>query len=697
MTAEYRQEEAAGADVLKSNPLLVPSDCPYGAPPFDRIEKEHYLPAFREAVMEAKAQVDAIADDPAEPTFENVVERLEYSARSLDRVSGIFFNLLEADADDRMQEMAEEISPMLTEYSLYVSMNQRLFEKVKKIRESADALALEQDARKLLDDTFRSFVRNGADLPKESREEFARCSEELSLLSLQFGKNVLAATNAFHLHITDAADLEGLPQYVRDAGAEAAKEKGLTGWVYTLDHPSYGPFMKYSSRRDLRKRMYMAYGTRAVSGENDNRDIVRKIAALRVRLASMLGYASYADYALEERMARTPAAVNGFLSGLMDRTLPFAKNEIARVSAYAKENGFEEDELQPWDFSYWAERFQKAEYEFDEEALKPYFRLENCIDAVFALANRLYGLTFTERTDIPVYHKDVKVYDVLDENGRHMALFYADFFPRPTKRSGAWMTEFRGQGVWNGVEERPFISIVTNFTKPAADSPSLLTHSEFTTLLHEFGHALHGILSEGRYPSLTGTNVARDFVELPSQIMENWAFEPEYLDTFARDWRTGAPVPKALVEKIVAAQNYLAGYQQVRQLQFGLLDMAWHTPSSIAGDLDVLRFERDALEGTAVLPTAEQTCISVSFSHIFSGGYAAGYYSYKWAEVLEADAFSLFREKGIFSRVAADSFRRNILSRGGSEDPDVLYRRFRGRDPEPDALMRKLGLVTQEQ
>ena len=371
MTAEYRQEEAAGADVLKSNPLLVPSDCPYGAPPFDRIEKEHYLPAFREAVMEAKAQVDAIADDPAEPTFENVVERLEYSARSLDRVSGIFFNLLEADADDRMQEMAEEISPMLTEYSLYVSMNQRLFEKVKKIRESADALALEQDARKLLDDTFRSFVRNGADLPKESREEFARCSEELSLLSLQFGKNVLAATNAFHLHITDAADLEGLPQYVRDAGAEAAKEKGLTGWVYTLDHPSYGPFMKYSSRRDLRKRMYMANGTRAVSGENDNRDIVRKIAALRVRLASMLGYASYADYALEERMARTPAAVNGFLSGLMDRTLPFAKNEIARVSAYAKENGFEEDELQPWDFSYWAERFQKAEYEFDEEALTP--------------------------------------------------------------------------------------------------------------------------------------------------------------------------------------------------------------------------------------------------------------------------------------------------------------------------------------
>ena len=437
-----------------------------------------------------------------------------------------------------------------------------------------------------------------------------------------------------------------------ETGAAAAKEKGVDGWVFTLEYPSYSPFMKYCRDRELRREMYMAYSTRGASGKYDNRQTVKRITGLRMKMAELLGYGTYADYALEERMAKTSAAVDSFLSGLLGRTLPFARVEVDRLFSFAKENGFTDSRLQPWDFPYWAERYQEAEFSLNEELLKPYFRLENCIEAVLGLAGTLYGLRFEERHDIPVYHKDVKVFDVTDETGRHLALFYADFFPRPGKRGGAWMTEFRGQGVLNDVEERPFISIVTNFTKPGKDSPSLLTHSELVTFLHEFGHALHGIMAEGRYPSLTGTNVARDFVELPSQIMENWAYEPEYLDSFAKDWRTGEPIPHDLVKKIVDAQNYLAGYYQVRQLQFGILDMAWNTLKTLPEE-DVEAFERRVLEPSSVLPKAEGTIISTSFNHIFSGGYAAGYYSYKWAEALEADAFSLFKEKGIFSREVA--------------------------------------------
>ena len=674
------------------NPLLEVSRCPYGAPQFDKIRNGHYMPAFREALKEARAEVDAIADDPSEPTFENTIERLEYSGRTLDRVSGIFFNLLEAESDDEMQKIAEEVSPLLTEHSMYVSLNSRLFERVRKVYDKKESLRLDKEAAMLLEDTYKSFTRNGAALSDEDKKTYGKYAEELSLLSLRFGKNVLDATNAYILRITDRSRLEGLPDYVLEMGAAAAKEKGVDGWVFTLEYPSYSPFMKYCRDRELRREMYMAYSTRGASGEYDNRQTVKRITGLRMKMAELLGYGTYADYALEERMAKTSAAVDSFLSGLLGRTLPFARVEVDRLFSFAKENGFTDSRLQPWDFPYWAERYQEAEFSLNEELLKPYFRLENCIDAVLGLAGTLYGLKFEERQDIPAYHKDVKVFDVTDETGRHLALFYADFFPRPGKRGGAWMTEFRGQGVLNGVEERPFISIVTNFTKPGKDSPSLLTHSELVTFLHEFGHALHGIMAEGRYPSLTGTNVARDFVELPSQIMENWAYEPEYLDSFAKDWRTGEPIPHDLVKKIVDAQNYLAGYYQVRQLQFGILDMAWNTLKTLPEE-DVEAFERRVLEPSSVLPKAEGTIISTSFNHIFSGGYAAGYYSYKWAEALEADAFSLFKEKGIFSREVAGSFRENILSKGGSEDAAVLYRRFRGRDPEPEALMRKLGLT----
>ena len=675
------------------NPLLTESSNPYGAPAFDKIRNEHYLPAFKAGIEEAKAEIDAIVANPDAPDFRNTIEALEYSGRTLDRVSAIFYNLMEADTDDRMQEIAEEISPLMTEYSMYVSLNKPLFERVKAVYMKKDSLGLATDQERLLEETYRSFARNGANLSDEDKEIYSGYAEELSLATLQFSKNVLAATNAYTLHITDSTDLAGLPGYVVDMAALAAKERGLEGWVITLDYPSFGPFMKFSSVRDLRKEVYTAYMTRAVGGEYDNTGIVKKIVDLRIRMSDLLGYGTYAEYALEEKMAKTPGTVNSFLKELLDPSLPYAEKEVEDILAYAKENGFGDDVLQAWDFSYWSEKYREARYALNEERLKPYFRLESCIAAAFDLANRLYGLTFTEMDNVPVYHKDVKVYDVKDADGNHKALFYADFFPRASKRGGAWMTEFRGQSICNGVEERPFISIVTNFTKPTETDPSLLTHGEFTTLLHEFGHSLHGILAEGRYPSQTGTSVPRDFVELPSQIMENWAFEPEFLDTFAKDYRTGEVIPDSLVRKIVASKNYLAGYSQVRQLQYGIMDMAWHTLTELPEE-NTVDFEAKVMAPLSVVPAVPGTAFSPSFSHIFAGGYAAGYYSYKWSEVLEADAFSLFKEKGIFSREVAASFRDNILSRGSSEDVSVLYRKFRGHDPEPEALMEKLGLTS---
>ena len=674
------------------NPLLTESTAPFGAPEFDKIKNEHYLPAFEQGIAEAKAEIDAIVANQEEPTFENTIEAMEYAGQTLSKVASIFYAVMEAHTDDEKQQIAEQISPMLTEYSMYVSLNNDLFQRVKAVYEKKDELGLDQDQMTLLEDNYKSFVRGGADLSDEDKAVYSKLSEELSLATLQFSKNVLAATNAYTLHITDSTELGGLPEFVRTMAAETAAEKGLEGWAFTLDYPSYGPFLKYSTNRELRKQVWMAYNTRAIGGEFDNTEIVKKIVDLRIKIANILGYETYADYALEERMAKSKTTVDNFIMQLLEPSMEFAKKDVADVLAYAKKNGFEENVLQPWDFSYWSERYQEAEYSLSAEELKPYFQLESCIDAVFGLATRLYGITFEERNDIPVYHQDVKVYEVKDADGTHLSLFYADFFPRASKRGGAWMTEFRGQSVRDGVEYRPFVTIVCNFTKPTADAPALITHDELTTFLHEFGHALHGMLAKGRYPSLTGTSVSRDFVELPSQIMENWAYEPEYLNSFAKHYQTGEPIPAELIEKIVAAKNYLAAYGQVRQLHFGYLDMAWHSLKEVPS-VSTVEFEQGVLAPWGVLPAAEGAAFSNSFSHIFSGGYSAGYYSYKWAEVLEADAFSLFKEKGIFNTEVADSFRKNILEKGGSEDEAVIYRNFRGHDPQPEALMKKLGLT----
>lgn len=674
------------------NPLLSESPLPYGAPQFDKIRTEHYVPAFEKAIESGKAEIDAIVANQEEPTFENTIEALEYAGEAYNNVASIFYNVLEADSNDELQNIAEQLAPMENEYSMYIALNEGLFNRVKAVYGKKDELGLAPEQMKLLVDTYKSFSRNGANLSPEDKATYSALNEKLSLATLKFGKNVLAATNAYSLNLTDEAELEGLPDYVIALGKETAVEKGQEGWTFDLSAPSYAPFMKFSARRDLRKKLYEAYNTRAVGGDSDNTEVVKEIAGLRLQIANILGYPTYADYALEERMLKTPSQVDAFLQELMGPSLPKAREEIKAIYEYAKANGFDDTAIQSWDFSYWSEKYKNEQYTLSESDLKPYFQLENCIDAIFGLAGRLYGLRFEERPDIPAYHKDVKVYDVTDESGRHMALFYADFFPRASKRTGAWMTEFRGQSIRDGVERRPFISIVTNLSKPTAGEPSLLTHDELETFLHEFGHALHGMLAESKYPSQAGTNVSRDFVELPSQIMENFAYEQEYLAGFAKHYKTGETIPQELVDKVIAARNYNSAYLQVRQLHFGILDMAWHECASIpsAGTID---YENASLAPYAVFPQVEGTSISTSITHLFSGGYAAGYYSYKWAEVLEADAFSLFKEKGIFNTEVSHSFRDNILARGSEDDEAVLYRNFRGHDPQPSALLEKLGIV----
>lgn len=674
-----------------NNPLLIKSTLPYGAPQFDKIENKHYIPAFKQAIEEGKAEVDAIVNNTEVPTFQNTIEALEYAGETLNSISHIFYNLLEANTNEEMQNIAEEISPLTTEFSMYVRLNDGLFKRIKNVYEQRESLGLNDVEMRLLEKTYEGFARNGANLSPEDKETYSKYMEELSLLSLQFGKNVLAATNAFTLNITDENDLAGLPEYVREQAADAAKNKNLSGWLFDLTAPSYGPFMKFSERRKLREKMYRQYNTRAFGGELDNSDIIKRIAELRIKVANILGYKNFAEYQIERRMAKSPESVNEFLNKLLEPALPKAKQEVAELNTYAKAHGFTEDEIMPWDFSFYSEKLRAEKYDLRDEQLKPYFQLDHCINAIFDLAYKLYGLTFTELNNIPIYHQDVKVYDVKDRDGSHLALFYADFFPRESKRGGAWMTEFRGQRIYNNIDERPLISIVTNFTKPTADTPSLITHDEFTTLLHEFGHALHGIITKGKYESMTGTSVDHDFVELPSQIMENWCYEPEYLNTFAKHYKTGETIPADLIEKIVASMNYQSAYFHIRQLQFGILDMAWHTLSDIFEE-DALTFEKKVLSAVNVLPSIPECIISTAFSHIFAGGYCAGYYSYKWAEVLAADGFSLFKEKGIFNQEVASSFR-ELLSKGGSIDAAILYRNFRGHDPEPEALLKQLGII----
>ena len=675
---------------MHQNPLLTESPLPYGAPQFDKIQNSDYLPAFEEAFRQGKQEIDAIVANPDAPTFQNTIEALEYSGSLVNKVGAIFYNLLEADATDELQDIAEKVSPLQTEYSMYISLNDKLFERIKTVYNQRESLSLEPDQMKLLEDTYKSFERSGANLSPEDKKKYSEINEKLSLLTLQFQKNQLSSTNNFQMVLTDEADLAGLPGYIRDMAAQAAKDKGVEGWLFDLSAPSYGGFMKFSDRRDLREKIYRAYNRRAYGDEWDNTETIRQIVDLRYQEAALLGYKDYADYKTELRMVKNGAAVWDFIEKLRAPALPKAKEEVAELNKYAKSIGFDGDQIRPWDFSYYAEKQRVAKYNLTDEELKPYFRLEDCIDAIFSLANRLYGITF-QPANVPVYHPDVKVYEVRDADGSFLALFYADFFPRATKRSGAWMTEFRGLKIENGVEERPFISLVTNFTKPTADTPSLITHDEFTTMLHEFGHSLHGMLAKGRYPSMTCTNVDHDFVELPSQIMENWGYEKEYLQSFAKHYQTGDALPDSLIAKIKASKNYLSAYYHMRQLQFGILDMNYHTQTQpIEGE--IIKFEKNALLSTDVLPTVPECIISTSFSHIFSGGYAAGYYSYKWAEVLAADGFSLFEEKGIFDKQTAAKFR-HLLEQGGSVEAAKLYKEFRGHDPEPEALLRQLEII----
>lgn len=671
-----------------SNPLLAAWNTPHQTPPFSEIELSDYELAFDAAIACSRAEVDAIVNNPKKPTFGNTIVALERQGELLNRISGIFFNLLEADTSDEMQEIALRVQPKLTEFSNDLSLNPELFARVKYVYEHPGRLKKED--KKLLEDTYQGFARSGAALSDADKELYRKYSSELSALTLQFGQNALAGTNAFTLNITDPKVVAELPAFVKEGMAADAKARGEKGWTVTLQQPSYLPFMTYSSNRDLKEKLWRARSTIALGGEFDNCENVKKIANTRLKIANLLGYKCYADYVLERRMAENTPTVNAFLEELLTATKSYADADYRMVSDYAASLGFK-GQLMPWDWSYYTEKYKDEKYALNTELVKPYLKLENVKKGVFMLANKLYGLNFTPNDKIGVYHPDVTAYDVTDESGRFMAVLYLDFFPRESKRSGAWMTEFRGAKIEDGEETRPLVSLVMNFTKPTETAPSLLTFDELETFLHEFGHALHGMLGEGKYESQTGTSVYRDFVELPSQLMENWATEKEFLDLWAVHYETGEPIPADLVDRIVAAQNYLAAYSNVRQLSFGLTDMAWHTLTE-PFEGDVVEFEAASMTPTQVLPVVPGTAMAPSFGHIFSGGYAAGYYGYKWAEVLEADAFSLFKEKGIFNREVASSFRENVLSKGGTEHPMELYVRFRGHKPETKALIEKMGL-----
>lgn len=671
-----------------SNPLLAAWDTPHETPPFSEIKLENYEPAFDAAIACSRAEVEAIVKNPKKPTFGNTIVALERQGELLNRISGLFFNLLEADSSDEMQEIAQRVQPKLTELSNDISLNPELFARVKYVYEHPGRLKKED--KKLLEDTYKGFARSGAALSDADKELYRQYSSELSALTLQFGQNALAATNAFTLNITDPKVVAELPAFVKEGMAAEAKARGEKGWTVTLQYPSYLPFMTYSSNRALKEKLWRASGSKALGGQFDNTEIVKKIVNTRLKIANLLGYKCYADYVLENRMAENTKTVNDFLAELLAATKTYADADYRMVADYAASLGFK-GELMPWDWAYYTEKYKDEKYALNDELVKPYLKLENVKKGVFMLANKLYGLNFTPNEKIAVYHPDVTAYDVTDADGRFMAVLYLDFFPRASKRSGAWMTEFRGTKIEDGVETRPLVSLVMNFTKPTETTPSLLTFDEMETFLHEFGHALHGMLGEGRYESLTGTSVYRDFVELPSQIMENWATEKEFLDLWAVHYETGEPIPAEIVDRIVAAQNYLAAYANVRQLSFGMTDMAWHTLTEpFEGDVE--QFEVASMAPTQVMPVIARTAMAPSFGHIFSGGYAAGYYGYKWAEVLEADAFSLFKEKGIFSREVASSFRDNILSKGGTEHPMKLYEKFRGHKPETKALIEKMGL-----
>ena len=674
-------------EIDESNPLLAEWDTPHATPPFDLIKIEHYEPAIETAIAVSRAEIDAIINNPAKPTFKNTIVAMERQGALLNRILGLFYNLNEANTSDEMDAIALRIQPKLTELSNDVALNPQLFARVKAVYEGSRRGLSDVDI-KLLEDSYKSFSRSGAALPDDKKEEYRKYTAELSEATLIFGQNALAATNAFTINITNPAQVAELPDFVKDGLAAEAKARGEKGWTVTLKAPSYGPFMTYSSQRDIKEKLYRAYNSRALGGEFDNTQIIRNITSLRLKIANLLGYKTHADYVLEERMAESADNVNSFLDELRASTIEFAHKDYATISDYAHSKGLK-GTLMPWDWAYYTEKYKSEKYAINDEQVKPYLKLDNVIKGVFLLAEKLYGLSFVANDNIQVYHPDVKAYEVYD--GKDLqAILYLDFFPRESKSSGAWMTEFRGTKVIDGVETRPLVSLVMNFTKPTETTPSLLTFDEFTTFLHEFGHALHGMLAKGDYESMNGTSVYRDFVELPSQILENWATEKEYLDMWAVHYQTGEAIPAELVEKIVAAKNYLAAYGNVRQLSFGMSDMAWHTMTEpYEGDIEP--FEMKAMAPVQVTPVVEGTTMASSFTHIFSGGYAAGYYGYKWAEVLAADAFSLFKEKGIFDAATAKAFR-HLMEQGGQRHPMDIYVEFRGHKPETKALVESMGL-----
>ncbi len=677
------------------NPLLQKFDTPFELPPFSEIQVEHYLPAVKEGIDLAKNEIDQIAERSDKPTFENTIEALEYSGEVLGRVSSVLFNLNSAETSDSLQEVAREVSPMLSEFDNEVKQNQKLWSRIKEVYLNRTKFNLSGEQLMLLEKTYKNFVRSGADLDEVKKARFKEVSIELSRLTLEFGENVLAETNSYELVVEKAEDLAGLPEDVIARAAHTAEKKGKPGkWVFTLQAPSYIPFMEYGENRELRKTLFSAYMTRSLKGDNhDNQEIVRKITRLRAELATLLGYKTYADYVLEERMAKSPTKVRDFLKDLLERALPKAKDEKAEIEAFMKKLGVTH-ELQRWDWSFYSEKLRKEKYNLDDEMIKPYFKLENVIEGVFKTAERLFDISFKRNHSLPLYHQEVEAYEVLNRNGETVAVFLADFFPREGKRGGAWMTSFREQRRRNGKKIIPQVSIVCNFTPSTEGHPSLLKFDEVKTLFHEFGHALHGMLADTTYPSLSGTSVYWDFVELPSQIFENWCYEKECLDLFAHHYQTGELIPEAYIHRLIESSTYHEAYATVRQISFGLLDMTWHdVPLEKAGTLaDVRKVEREAFSPTDLFPPVEGN-MSVQFSHIFGGGYAAGYYSYKWAEVLDADAFSLFQKNGVFDKATAKSFQENILSRGGTEHPMILYKRFRGQEPTPDALLARAGLI----
>lgn len=673
------------------NPLLEKFETPFESAPFSKIKNEDYKPAFIQAIEEAKAEIDAITANPEAPTFANTIEAMELSGEKLGRISSIFFNLNSAETNDEIQEIAQEVSPLLSEFGNDVRLNQDLFERIKVVYNQKDSLNLTDEQAYLLEKKYKGFSRNGANLNEEDKNKLRGIDKQLAMLSLQFGQNVLAETNAYELIITDENDLKGLPQYAIDQAKADAEQKNYKGWLITLQAPSYIPFMQYAENRELREKLFRANGVKAYqNNEFNNEENVKNIVKLRHERAKILDYKTHADYVLEERMAKTPTTVLDFLNDLLTKAKPFAEKEIEELTAFAKEtDGIET--LQRWDHAYYAEKLKQKKFSLSDEELKPYFQLENVIQGAFDVATKLYGITFKEIHNIDKYNDEVTTYEVLDKNGAFLSLLYADFFPRAGKRPGAWMTSYREASNVNGNTKRPHVSIVCNFTKPTKDTPSLLTFQEVTTLFHEFGHALHGMLPNTTYESLSGTNVYWDFVELPSQFYENFCYEPEALKLFAKHYQTGEIIPQELIEKVKASSSFMEGYQTVRQLSFGLLDMAYHA-NDLAEIKDLQQFEKETFKQTELYPEIVKNMMSTSFSHIFQGGYSSGYYSYKWAEVLDADAFAFFQETGIFNPETAQKFYK-LLSSGGTVEPMRLYEEFRGHKPTADALLKRAGLI----